>query len=335
MEINKEKGFTKAVGGGIQTAGKEMSNTNDRMALRQQIAGKLRELLPQIGDEIFVNYGFDVAFSGMNHGFGDEKGLAEKVYHSNLKDRFGDRFICGTTNGGIELGEMTTGDLQQLNNILDEKKYSFSKKTVPEKALKPDINQEQELGEAKENLMNTLDSAKKDMGDTILIQPTNVRLAGIDTTVKAVFLAPDGKDGGEFRLAGEDYAVLAVGNGNHEEFDITKILDNVSSVNALTKAVHDAHVIDLEQKSMQAIRDRIVTPSARRFTPDQVETLNRYHQVAAPDKPAGEVFKELLHEVAQDPDVVRKPEKWVTDTAKELNDLAKGITRDQDLGLRR
>ena len=198
MEINKEKGFTKAVCGGIQTASKDMSNTNDRMALRQQIREKLHKLLPNIGDELFINEGFDVSFNGMNHGFGAKKGRAEKIYHSNLKDRFGDRFICGTTNGGIELDEMTTGDLQQLNNILDEKKYSFSKKTVPEKALKPDINQEQELGEAKENLMNTLDSAKKDMGDTILIQPTNVRLAGIDTTVKAVFLAPDGKDGGAF-----------------------------------------------------------------------------------------------------------------------------------------
>lgn len=89
----------------------------------------------------------------------------------------------------------------------------------------------------------------------------------------------------------------------------------------------------LEQGAKQAIRDRIVTPSARSFTPDQVEVLNHYHQVAAPDKPAGEVFKELLDEVAQEPDVARKPEKWVTDTAKELDDLAEDITRDQSRGL--
>lgn len=87
------------------------------------------------------------------------------------------------------------------------------------------------------------------------------------------------------------------------------------------------------REAKQAIRDRIVTPLARRFTPDQVYILNHYHQVAAPDKPAGEVFKELLQEVSQDPDVARKPEKWVTDTAKELNDLADGITRDQVRGL--
>lgn len=57
--------------------------------------------------------------------------------------------------------------------------------------------------------------------------------------------------------------------------------------------------------------------------------------MAAPDKPAGEVFKELLHEVEQEPDVARKPEKWVTDTVKELDDLANGITREQDQGLKR
>ena len=87
------------------------------------------------------------------------------------------------------------------------------------------------------------------------------------------------------------------------------------------------------REAKQAIRDRIVTPSARRFTSDQVEVLNRYHQVAAQDKPAGEVFKELLQEVSQEPDVARKPEKWVADTAKELDDLAEGITRGQDRGL--
>ena len=201
--------------------------------------------------------------------------------------------------------------------------------------LKPLLAQQKELGEAKENLMNTLDSAKKDMGDTILIQPTNVRLTGIDTTVKAVFLALDGKGGGEFRLAGEDYAVLAVGNGNHEEFDITKILDNAISVNALTKAVHDAHVINLEQKSKQAICDRIVTPSARSFTPNQVDALNRYHQIATPETPAREVFARLLHEVSQEPDVARKPEKWIADTAKELDDVAKGNTREDNQQLKR
>lgn len=95
----------------------------------------------------------------------------------------------------------------------------------------------------------------------------------------------------------------------------------------------EKYVNVLRQQVKQAIRDRIVTQSARRFTSEQVEVLNRYHQVAFPDKPAGEVFKDLLYEVTQEPDVARKPEKWVTDTAKELDGFAEGITRDQVRGL--
>jgi hypothetical protein len=202
--------------------------------------------------------------------------------------------------------------------------------------LKPLLAQQKELGEAKENLMNTLNSARTDLGDTILIKPTPVKLAG-NAFAKAtgVFLAPDGKGGGEFRLAGEYYAVLAVESDGHTEFDVTKILDNASSVNALTKAVHDAHVINLEQKSKQAIRDRIVTPSARSFTPNQVDALNRYQQIATPETPAREVFARLLHEVSQEPDVAQKSEKWIIDTAKELDEVAKGNTREDNQQLKR
>ena len=83
------------------------------------------------------------------------------------------------------------------------------------------------------------------------------------------------------------------------------------------------------QDAKQAIHDRITNSWQRSFTLDQVEALNRYHQKITPDAPAGEVFEKLLHEVVQESDVARKPEKWITDTAKELNDLAGGITREE------
>lgn len=196
------------------------------------------------------------------------------------------------------------------------------------------ITQERNFAEAREHLMSVLDSARSDLGDTILIKPTPVKLAG-SAFAKAtgVYLAPDGNGGGEYRLLGSYSDALAVEMNGHTEFNVCKILDAVASINGLAKAVHEAHVNHLEQVAKQAIHDRIVTPSARRFTPEQVEVLNRYHQVAVPDKPAGEVFKELLQEVSQEPDVARKPEKWVADTAKELDDLAGGITRDHCQGL--
>jgi site-specific DNA-methyltransferase (adenine-specific) len=95
----------------------------------------------------------------------------------------------------------------------------------------------------------------------------------------------------------------------------------------------EKYVNVLRQQVKQAIHDRIVTPSARSFTPDQVKNLNRYHEVVSPNTPAGEVFRDLLQEVAQDPDVARKPEKWKTDTLKELNGIAEGIIREEARGL--
>lgn len=89
----------------------------------------------------------------------------------------------------------------------------------------------------------------------------------------------------------------------------------------------------LTQDAKLAIHDRITNSWQRSFTADQIEVLNRYHQEVAPNDPANETFSRLLDEVAQDPDVASKPEKWVADTAKELDDLAEGITRGQDRGL--
>lgn len=97
--------------------------------------------------------------------------------------------------------------------------------------------------------------------------------------------------------------------------------------------VSKAKLKHLEQDAKQAIHDRIVTPSARSFNSEQVEVLNRYHQVVAPGTPAGEIFNELLHEVAQELDVRRCPEKWITDTSNELDDLAEGIVREESRGL--
>lgn len=231
--------------------------------------------------------------------------------------------------------ERTNEILAELNIMYQKLDNDFKPLTAGDKQENVFV-QQKELGDAKENLMNTLNSARTDLGDTIFIKPTPVKLEG-NAFAKAtgVFLAPDGKGGGEFRLSGEHYAVLAVESDGHTEFDVTKILDNASSVNALTKAVHDAHIDNLEQKSKEAIHDRIINSWQRNFTPNQVDVLNRYHQIAAPDTPAHELFSHLLREVSQKPDVARKPEKWIADTAKELDEVAKGNTREEVQGLKR
>lgn len=186
----------------------------------------------------------------------------------------------------------------------------------------------QEFNEAKAKLFDAIMEAKKDLGDEISITPTEITENGSKNVITEIL--PD------FESPFEDQNIIGgVSHLKDEDcvHNLALCLENVNDTEVLGKAVHEAHVKHLEQDAKQAIHDRIVTPSARRFTSDQVEVLNRYHQVAAQDKPAGEVFKELLQEVSQEPDVARKPEKWVTDTAKELNDLAEGITRDQSRGI--
>lgn len=208
----------------------------------------------------------------------------------------------------------------------DIEKFAKEVENHPQrKVMCLEIDNQNNLRESKGNLRNVLDNAKIDLGNTYKISPLDINMGNWTAHVDTIKYNP------EFEL---DYYVASGidKEGGHSNILIHK-LDNMTSIGELTKAVHEAHVKNLEQDAKQAIHDRIVTPSARRFTSDQVEVLNRYHQVAAQDKPAGEVFKELLQEVSQEPDVARKPEKWVTDTAKELDDLAKGITRDQVRGL--
>ncbi len=93
--------------------------------------------------------------------------------------------------------------------------------------------------------------------------------------------------------------------------------------------------VHLEQSAKQAIRDRITNSWQRTFTPNQVDVLNRYHQIATSEIPVREVFSRLLHEVSQEPDVAQKSEKWITDTAKELDEVAKGNTCEEVQGLKR
>ena len=90
-----------------------------------------------------------------------------------------------------------------------------------------------------------------------------------------------------------------------------------------------------EYAAKQAVRDRIVTPSARRFNSEQVDILKHYRAMFSTDTDTKELFTRLYDFVTKNPDVARKPEKWQTDTLKELNDLAEGITREQGQGLRR
>ena len=128
---------------------------------------------------------------------------------------------------------------------------------------------------------------------------------------------------------------------NYTEQDLVQlyaISDEYSEVEvgASELSVVSPEVIqNLKDEAKQASHDRITNSWQKSFTSDQVEALNRYHQVADSNTPAGEVFKELLQEVTQKPDVARLPEKWINDTSDELDDLAEGNIREESQQLKR
>lgn len=196
--------------------------------------------------------------------------------------------------------------------------------------LKPLLAQQKELGEAKAKLFATILEAQKDLGDEISISPTEITENGSKNVITEIL--PD------FESPFEDQNIIGgVSHSGDEDcvHNLALCLENVNDAEALGKAVHEAHVKHLEQCAKQTIHDRIVTPSARSFTPNQVDALNRYQQIATPETPVREVFARLLHEVSQEPDVAQKSEKWIIDTAKELDEVAKGNTREDNQQLKR
>ena len=218
----------------------------------------------------------------------------------------------------------------EMIDELKDKKPAVSEEAAPEKALKPDNRFSDEMHESKTKLFATILEAKKDLGDHFSIVPTEISENGDKHVITEIL--PD------FESPFEDQNIIGgVSHLKDEDcvHNLALCLENVNDAEALGKAVHEAHVNRLEQVAKQAIHDRIVAPSARFFTPEQVGVLNRFHQVATPDTPANEAFSRLLDEVVQEPDVARKSEKWVADTAKELDGIAEGVTREQDQGLKR
>lgn len=297
---------------------------HEAVDLADKVWDRLNALMPVYGDKMKVSEPFTLTYPDRYLDSGEPCKVDRVVRSLRSSNLAKDTFYFGNKKGGVEIYDMSVTDLKaHIMPFLDVK--------------------EKELSDAKTRLIGVLDSARADLGNTISIKPTPVKLVGNDFfKATGVFFAPDAEGGGEYRLLGRDstmrssmsFALSAEING-HKEFEVGKILDTVSSINSLAKAVRYTHIDNLEQNAKKVIHDRIIMPSARSFTDDQVDTLKRYHEVAAPGTSAGVIFSQLLQEVSTEPDVARKPEKWITDTGKELDELADGITREQDQGLKR
>ena len=301
----------------LKEASAAYEKKHEAVDLADKVWDRLNALMPVYGDKMKVSEPFTLTYPDRYLDSGEPCKVDSVVRSLRSSNLAKDTFYFGNKKGGVEIYDMSVTDLKTLiMPFLDAK--------------------EKELCDAKTRLISVLDSARADLGDTISIKPTPVKLAGNDfTKATGVFFAPDGEGGGEYRLLGRNSVTLSFEKDGHTEFEVGKILDTERSVNSLAKAVRYTHIDNLEQEAKQAIHDRITNSWQRAFTPGQVESLKRYHEVAAPNTSAGVLFSQLLQEVSTEPDVARKPEKWVTDTVKELTDLAEGITRDQSQGLKR
>ena len=247
-----------------------------------------------------------------------------------LSEELQARFDAFEEKHGEELDSLTDSDLKAIHKRLENK-------CVCRALDKGDTDIESErIHAAKAKLFASIIKASKDMGKELSINPTTVVYNNHKDVVCKIYVDVDNQND-ELLIGGVNEA------GNEiPAYDMGEVLDDVDNLRSLNDSVLEAHLqclltkkpgessAQFEQEAKRAIYSRITNSWQRSFTPDQVESLKRYHEAAAPDTPASEVFSRLLNEVAQEPDVARKPEKWVTDTLKELNDLAEGIARDQE-----
>lgn len=313
-----------AISAMLKEASVAYEKRHEAVDLADKVWDRLNALMPVYDDKLKVSKPFTLTYPDRSLYSGEPCKVDSVVRSLRSSNLAKDTFYFGNKKGGVEIYDMSVTDLKaHIMPFLDVK--------------------EKELSDAKTQLTGVLEAARADLGDTISIKPTPVKLV-VNDFIKAtgIFFAPDGEGGGEYRLLGRDsamrssmsFAISAEING-HKEFEVGKILDTVASFNSLAKAVRYTHIDNLEQNAKKVIHDRIVMPSARSFTDDQVAVLNRYHQMAAPDTPTVEAFSRLLKEVAKEPDVARKPDKWVTDTGKELDEIARGKAHEETQHLKR
>lgn len=117
--------------------------------------------------------------------------------------------------------------------------------------------------------------------------------------------------------------------------DEAKTLLSAENAVKVRSDIPENDIRNAEHQAKQVIHDRIVSPSARTFTSDQVNTLNNYRAMFSSASSSEEIFKRLFDDVIKQDDVLSKPEQWRNDTWDELSDIAKGVTHDAAQGLKR
>lgn len=123
---------------------------------------------------------------------------------------------------------------------------------------------------------------------------------------------------------------------NHEQLQqLDKALDAV----AVDKTVHeiedkDEHLVDPKyQAAMQAIVDRVMDYGAKSFTPEQIGTLERVVADSENETQREHAYERLWKDT--EPRLTDAMKEWKDDAHEELRDLAHGIARSEEQGLKR
>ena len=122
---------------------------------------------------------------------------------------------------------------------------------------------------------------------------------------------------------------------NHEQLQqLDKALDAVAANMYALEDSEDEHLEDPKyQAAMQAIVDRVMDYGAKSFTPEQIGTLERVVADCEDETRREHTYERLWTET--EPRLTNAMKEWKDDAHEELRDLAHGIARSEEQGLKR
>ena len=101
-------------------------------------------------------------------------------------------------------------------------------------------------------------------------------------------------------------------------------------VRTLAKNVREC---GLRKELINALKERVVSPTARTFSDEARQKIREYVDLCGTDGEGWRKYESIKDAVRNDSEVRSKPEKWFTDAAREFDNLADGITREESRGL--
>jgi hypothetical protein len=149
-------------------------------------------------------------------------------------------------------------------------------------------------------------------------------------------LAEQHHGGVDFTSDGTPLAIAGFTNLNDARAYIAAVRNILTAENTVKMRtdISGADILKAERAAKDAIRERIVSPDIKTFSDKHREILSHYISMFSKDSSTEELLRRVFDSVVNDGEVIVKPEKWKTDTWRELFDFANGREREAGHGLR-